>query len=361
MIIKLSKIDFGGGTCTGSSECVLTTATFTSNATYNPPSGVNGFKKVTVNVDLDAPYNSGFTAGFSSGYTSGETAGYASGYTSGETVGYASGETAGAAAQKALLGATSFTANDTYTSENGWSSVTVNVPQVSENKLNKYWNGEVTALTESDFSGITGLYPYMFAYNGYQSIFGAGKGIKSIVFPASVSGISDHVFSHCDMLTDVEFKAPELGNFGWLGQQNGLFEGCAALSGLTGFEKWVGQGQSNMFNGCYGLSGDFRLGCTAMTAAGNMFAQCTGITSFTFVNNVTGFTRTNIFTNCSSVTRVDFTNNTVVADLTNVATFSAFTANYEIWVHESLYDTWIATSPWDTISSHIVSKSTRTT
>lgn len=361
MIIKLSKIDFGGGTCTGSSECVLTTATFTSNATYNPPSGVNGFKKVTVNVDLNAPYNSGFTAGFSSGYTSGETAGYASGYTSGETVGYASGETAGAAAQKALLGATSFTANDTYTSENGWSSVTVNVPQVSENKLNKYWSGEVTALTESDFSGITGLYPYMFAYNGNQSVFGAGKGIKSIVFPASVSGISDHVFSHCDMLTDVEFKAPVIGNTGWLTSQSGLFEGCSSLSGLTGFEKWTGNAQNNMFNGCYALSGDFRLGVGEMTNGSNMFSQCTGITSFTFVNNMTTFgNRTNFFTNCSSVERIDLTNNTVVPPV-NVNAFTAFTANYEIWVHESLYDTWIATSPWDTISSHIVSKSTRTT
>ena len=339
MIIKLSKIDFGGGTCTGSSECVLTTATFTSNATYNPPSGVNGFKKVTVSVDLNAPYTSGFTAGFSSGFTSGETS--------------------GAAAQKALLGATSFTSNDTYTSENGWSAVTVNVPQVSENKLNKYWNGEVTALTESDFSGMTGLYPYMFAYNG--NLFDGNKGIKSIVFPASVSGIADHVFSHCTQLTDVEFKAPVLGNYGWFGLQTGLFEGCDSLSGLTGFEKWTGSGQSNMFNGCFSLTGDFRLGVGDMSNGSNMFSQCSGITSFTFLNNVASFgNRTNIFTNCSSVERIDLTNNTVVPPV-NVNAFTAFTANYEIWVHESLYDTWIATSPWDTISSHIVSKSTRTT
>lgn len=359
MIIKLSKIDFGGGTCTGSSECVLTTATFTSNAAYNPPSGVNGFKKVTVNVDLNAPYNSGFTAGFSSGYTSGETAGYASGYTSGETVGYASGETAGAAAQKALLGATSFTANDTFTSENGWSSVTVNVSGGGggDDRLQKFFGDQLTSITQSDLAFVNRDMPaYCFYYK---------TNIKTIDLPSTITGMTTNCFSHCDSLTDIDVSHIVNTGVSGLSTASAAFEGDFSLSGLTGFESFSGNTNgvslNNMFNGCTALRGDFRIGVVNMTNSSSMFAQCTGITSFTFVNNVTTFgTRTNTFTNCSSVTRVDLTNNTVVPPVA-VANFNSFNANYEIWVHESLYDTWIATSPWDTISSHIVSKSTRTT
>ena len=117
MVINDLGINFagGGGGGTGSTA-VLTSATFSANSAYTPAQGVDGWSAVTVNVDETPAYNSG--------YTEGSVAGFASG----ETVGYASGTTDGAAEQKALLSSTAITENGEYTSENGFSAVTVNVP-----------------------------------------------------------------------------------------------------------------------------------------------------------------------------------------------------------------------------------------
>ena len=88
---------------------------------------------------FEAGYSSGKTDGFNSGYTSGRTDGYAEGYYSGSTdgfndgyrLGYSSGYTVGysdgIANQKSLLTSTTITENGTYTKENGWSAVTVQV------------------------------------------------------------------------------------------------------------------------------------------------------------------------------------------------------------------------------------------
>lgn len=78
-------------------------------------------------------YESGYTDGYESGYTegyeSGSTSGYEEGYASGSTDGYNSGHTDGEAEQKAKLTSTSITENNIYTRDDGWNYVTVNVPQ----------------------------------------------------------------------------------------------------------------------------------------------------------------------------------------------------------------------------------------
>ena len=67
----------------------FTSETLTVNGTYG--SSAHPYSSVTVDVDMDAPYESGYTDGYESGYTSG----YSSGYTSGETAGYDSGYSEG--------------------------------------------------------------------------------------------------------------------------------------------------------------------------------------------------------------------------------------------------------------------------
>ena len=84
-------------------------------------------------------YQQGFQDGYASGYTDGveSTEGYEQGYTdgfndghsSGVTDGYSSGYTDGEQHQKSLLSSTAITSNGFYTNANGWSAVTVNVPQ----------------------------------------------------------------------------------------------------------------------------------------------------------------------------------------------------------------------------------------
>lgn len=73
-------------------------------------------------------FEDGYSSGYTEGYASGVTDGYQNGYNSGKTDGYSSGYTEGMDAQKALLTTTAITENGIYTNENGWSAVTVAVP-----------------------------------------------------------------------------------------------------------------------------------------------------------------------------------------------------------------------------------------
>lgn len=120
----------------------FSSTTVTENGQYG--SSANPLSSITVNVDTASTYQSGYTSGYTSGstdgyesgytegynsgYTSGETDGYNSGYTSGETDGFNSGYTSGETHQKSLLGTTAFTINGSYSAENGYSAITVNVP-----------------------------------------------------------------------------------------------------------------------------------------------------------------------------------------------------------------------------------------
>lgn len=98
-----------------------------SAITYD--SGYTGLEKVNVEVEVpvmeyyQSGYTSGYTDGFNTGYTSGCTDGYQEGYGDGFTTGYTSGMTE----QKAKLVSTAVTLNGTYSREDGYSSITVNV------------------------------------------------------------------------------------------------------------------------------------------------------------------------------------------------------------------------------------------
>jgi len=132
---------------------------------------------------FDAGYASGFTEGYASGqtdgYSSGYTAGFEAGYSSGRTDGYASGYTDGMEAQKALLGELSATTNGTYTSETGYSAVTVNVATGSSATLSSETftlNGQYTPPQGVDgWSAVTVNVDTASTYNsGYTEGYSAG-------------------------------------------------------------------------------------------------------------------------------------------------------------------------------------------
>lgn len=135
---------------------ILTAGTFSQNGNYTPPQGVDGFSSVNVSVNTAQTYNDGYAAGYSSGVTDGIQTGISQQkallastaftnngtYTSSDgwssvTVNYDTaytynqGYTSGVTHQKNLLASTGFTSNGTYTRTNGWDSVTVNVPQTN--------------------------------------------------------------------------------------------------------------------------------------------------------------------------------------------------------------------------------------
>ncbi len=91
-------------------------ANYTENGEYTLTPKGDGFSKVdiTVNVDTETPYNEGYAAG--------------------ETAGIATGKAEGIAEQKAKLTSGTFVSNGTYTREDGYNEVTVNVPSDVNNQ-----------------------------------------------------------------------------------------------------------------------------------------------------------------------------------------------------------------------------------
>ena len=108
-------------------------AVITENGDYAFESSADGLSRVdvTVNLDTQSYYNEG--------YSNGKTAGIAEGI----------------AEQKAKLDSSTFTLNGTYTREDGWNSVTVNVDTV--NNQNKTVDSSIATQIVTPDSGYTGL------------------------------------------------------------------------------------------------------------------------------------------------------------------------------------------------------------
>lgn len=112
LVIPVGLGNFGGGG--GSSRLQDKSVTQnTQTASYEPDAGYDGLSKI--NVDA-TPYGNAK-----------EQQGYNRGYTTGWGEGHASGVTDGVAEQKAKLQSATFESNGTYTREDGWSAVTVDV------------------------------------------------------------------------------------------------------------------------------------------------------------------------------------------------------------------------------------------
>ena len=333
MIINNIGINFAGGGG-GGSEARLESKDFTltqnGSTPIRPTSGYDGISggTIEVNVDTTPAYNSGYTEGYASGYTSGETDGYATGY--------ASGETAGIAEQKALLTSTTITENGSYTRENGWNAITVDVPQVGENKLNKLFTNTLTAVTQNDLSGATSIRDYAF--------YGCTN-LKTVDLPASVNTLFQHAFDSSGIET---LDVSNVRTFG-----NHAFLSCKSLTGLTGFENYTGKAQASMFEGCTALTGDFRTNMVAEVYSNlnKLFSNCKSLRSVTWLKNQPEVTHNSAFNNtyggCTSMEYLDYTHNFIVPTLRFVNPFTAFTADYEIRVPQILYDEWTASTNWN--------------
>lgn len=103
-------------------KSLLSSTAFTENGSYQRE---NGWSGITVNIDTASTYSSGYTSGYTSGHTDGMKE------------------------QKELLSSTAITENGSYSSENGFSSVTVNVDTAStynDGYESGYTDGEQTII-----------------------------------------------------------------------------------------------------------------------------------------------------------------------------------------------------------------------
>lgn len=131
--------DGSSATCDTEEGTYSLTDDFDGEETVFPSEGKTGFNKIVIVDDGygDAKYDEGYADGIAD--CSGSTPCDCS---SAITEAYQSGVTEGMAEQKALLASTAITANGTYTSENGWNSLTVDVPAPPIIRVEKRFNLE---------------------------------------------------------------------------------------------------------------------------------------------------------------------------------------------------------------------------
>lgn len=114
------------------------------NTTVLPSEGYDGVKVVEVNAQpiYDEGYNEGENIGYNSGYTAGDIDGYNRGYNEGETD------------QKAKLSAITITENGTYSREDGYNEITVDVIDLNGDYNEGYDAGKIDGYDSGYTAGI---------------------------------------------------------------------------------------------------------------------------------------------------------------------------------------------------------------
>ena len=386
MIINNIGINFAGGG--GGSDAKLESKDYnlTANGStaIHPSSGYDGISggTIQVNVDMQPAYNSGYTegyasgytsgetdgyaTGYASGYTSGETDGYATGYASGETVGYASGETAGMAEQKALLTSTTITDNGSYTRENGWNAITVNVPQIGGNRLNMLLNNQLTALTSADLSGVTEI-KQSFAYNCTNLV--------SVDMPSGVTNIGDYAFQNCGLTGLTLPSAIQSISYSSFAECTGItgslnmsqytdliyiggaaFAGCSGITSLTLPPNLTNLGNSAFDN--LSISGEVVVPAGVTSIEDVVFSR-TAVSKLTYMGSISGIGWSPWY-DMPNLAVIDLTHNFNVLEMSNFDVFNYIDPNFEVWVPDVLYNDWLSawTESYGDIdwTEHLVSK-----
>lgn len=103
------------------------------------PTIYTGIGKVDIDVDFNTePY---YNDGYNNGYDNGKNDGYREGFFDGEQVGFGNGYESGTNEQKSKLESINITENGTYTREDGYNSITVEVPDLNGSYDEGYKDG----------------------------------------------------------------------------------------------------------------------------------------------------------------------------------------------------------------------------
>lgn len=227
------------------------------------PTGDNVYTGVTVSVydgayqdgyqagysdGYDNGYNSGYSSGQTDGYAEGRTDGYSEGYTKGSNdgyqegyrvgyaAGYSVGRTDGMTAQKELLAEGTFTQNGTYTREDGWSAVTVQVEGEYQDGYQDGIDYQKSLLGTYNFTANTG--PDAITFENGISAATVNIPLETITVTANTNGSYDylgldHFYSDVHFLVDV----PQSGRTPVLTSctitQNGTYIPPAGVDGFS--------------------------------------------------------------------------------------------------------------------------------
>ena len=230
-----------------------------------PDDGYDGMTVVNVNAQgvYDSGYDVGNLEGYNSGYTNGKGDGLTEGYTNGYNEGKTDGIVAGKDIQKSLLTTISITENGTYTREDGYNEITVDVPDVN------------------------GSYD-----EGYEAgvVEGTSNAKKNIVENAQILDITENgTYTDTDkLIKEVNVNVVPKINL----QQTGLKLGYSTFTEVPEWADWDG--------------------ITNMTY---MFDSCSRLTTIPLINTSKVTNMTYMFYNCKSLITIPLLDTSSVTDM----------------------------------------------
>ena len=280
--------------------------TYVENNTYIIDGEYNG-GEITVNVDTQDYYNQG----------------YANGRTDGKTEGIQE--------QKDKLTDISITSNGTYTREDGYKSVVVNVPTSGGGGIDLtslgYTAQENTTINTDIQDSIAYSQSLLESYTNSTSYSGDNRITFVPLFPCSGRKIFNRMFSYCNSLTTLPALDTSSGtNF------SGMFDGCSSLkfvsqldtskntdfsylfsnckilTSIPALDTKKGNNFQYMFKNCYMLSSIPSLDTSNTTSISTdfsfMFYGCRSLSTIPEINVVKGYDFQYMFYGCSSLVNI---------------------------------------------------------
>lgn len=208
-------------------------------------------------------------------------------------------------------------------------------------------------------SNVTTLEGYGFAHLNSLKVLTTSKNITSVqqqalayctflefyLFP-SVTTAGPASFYECRALKRALFSKTTTST------NSSLFNYCYSLEKITTYNIAL---KSSAFANCYSLK---KVVCnnTENILASSLFNNCRSLAYYK-VESTTTRVRGAVFAGCLSLKLVDFTSLSDVPTLDNVNTFSNIPDDYIILVPDDLYNSWITTNNWSSLTSHIMKES----
>lgn len=175
-----------------------------------------------------------------------------------------------------------------------------------------------------------------------SSVFSGCTELTSITIPNSITSIYNSVFSDCCSLQSVYIPDSVTGGIG-----SYVFNNCYALQSVN-LPEGITKINNNLFYYCNSLK-SVNIPSSVTSIGDKAFYGCNSLPYIKIPNSVTSI-GSSVFTNDNYIT-VDFSNCIQVPEL---ASTNSFKWNHIILVPSSLYDEWIASTNWSSLTSQII-------
>ena len=323
----------------------LESISITENGVYSKEDGYN---HIEVNVpDLNGSYDEGYQQGHTEGYAEGER------------IGYAQGKTDGVNEQKGKLSQITISENGTYTNENGYSHIEVNVPDLNGSYDEGYQKGKTDGVNEqkAKLSQITisenGTYTKEDGYNevvvnvpdlngDYNEGYGQGKidgvneqksKLETINITANGTYTKEDGYNHIEVnvLPKINVKkaglrfgnstfteVPEWVDWDGVTDMYGMFQYCSNLQAIPLIDTSNVKSMSTMFAYCNHLQTIPLLNTSNVTNMYYMFYYCEKLQTIPSLDTSKVTNMTNMFYGCSNLQTIPPINTSNVTNMSQM-------------------------------------------